>query len=280
VSPAASSLRNLSGARFTLPVSGLTAVLRQPTGMEDLLLLETPDDDAAVLGLAEVLATAEDGGGIDWPQLTPTDLDVFILRFRQAWLGDHIASRLICRGEGCASRIDLSFGIEAYLAFHRPKVPRRRHWLAISTEPPWFRLSAIGDGDHAENTSRFRLPTMVDLMAAKRQRNPQRALAGACLFDAGMSAQVRRRMEAAMTAMAPPLASELQGTCPDCGATITAHFEPRSYCLRELRERARFVHEDIDVLASRYHWPEESILAMPVRRRQSYVEWVLSRMST
>ena len=279
MSPAASSLRGPGGACFALPVSGLTVMLRQSTGTEDLLLLETPDDDAAVLGLAEVLATTEDGGEIDWPQLTPTDLDVFILRLRQARLGDHIASRLACRGEGCASRIDLSFGIEAYLDFHRPKAPRGRHWLAVSTESPWFQLNEMGDGDHAGDTCRFRLPTMTDLMAAKRQRNPRRALASACIPDEGMSTQVRRRMEIAMAAMAPPLASELQGTCPDCGATIAAHFEPRAYCLHELRERARFVYEDVDVLASRYHWREDSILAMPVRRRQSYVEWALSGMS-
>jgi hypothetical protein len=279
VSAHASSLRGSSGARFALPVSGITALLRQPTGMEDLLLLETPDDDAAALALAEVLATTEDGGGIAWQQLTPTDLDVFILRLRQARLGDHIAARLTCRADRCASRIDILFGIEAYLAFHRPKAARGRQWLAVAAEPPWFRLSATVD-DNPEDPCRFRLPTMADLMAAKRQRNPQRALAATCVSDAGMSTQVRRRVEAAMAAMAPPLASELQGACPDCGATVAAHFEPRAYCLRELRERARFIHEDVDVLASRYHWPEESILAMPIRRRQSYVEWALSRMAT
>jgi hypothetical protein len=274
-----SSLRGLGGACIALPVSGITTVLREPTGMEDLLLLETPDDDAAALGLAEVLATTEDGGEIAWQQLTPTDLDVFILRLRQAWLGDHIASRLTCRADGCASRIDMSFGIEAYLAFHHPKAARGRHWLAVAAEPPWFRLSVTVEGN-GEDAFRFRLPTMADLRAAKRQRNPQHALATACLSHAGMSTQVRRRMEAAMAAMAPPLASELQGACPDCDAKVAAHFEPRAYCLRELRERARFIHEDVDVLASRYHWPEESILAMPIRRRQSYVEWALSRMAT
>ena len=80
-----------------------------------------------------------------------------------------------------------------------------------------------------------------------------------------------------MAAMAPPLSSDLRGECPDCGAAITVAFEPRPYCLRELRDRARFVYADVDLLASRYHWAEDSILAMPNRRRQTYVELALER---
>src|SRR5882672_5509203 len=72
------------GPRFTLPVSGLRVALRQPTGMHDLLLLETSDDDTAALALAGDLAATEGGDEIAWPQLTPTDLDTFLLRLRQA----------------------------------------------------------------------------------------------------------------------------------------------------------------------------------------------------
>ena len=79
-----------------------------------------------------------------------------------------------------------------------------------------------------------------------------------------------------MTAMAPPLSSDLEGACPDCGTPITVAFEPRPYCLRELRDRARFLYADVDLLASRYHWAEDSILALPNRRRQAYVELALS----
>lgn len=78
-----------------------------------------------------------------------------------------------------------------------------------------------------------------------------------------------------MAAMAPPLSGEIGGLCPECGTAIAAVFEPRRYCLRELRERARFIYEDVDLLASRHHWAEASILAMPNRRRQTYVELAL-----
>ena len=64
----------------------------------------------------------------------------------------------------------------------------------------------------------------------------------------------------------------MQGQCPHCGAAIMALFQPRQYCLRELRERARFVYDDIDALAERYHWTEPAILRLPAARRSQYVE--------
>jgi len=75
-----------------------------------------------------------------------------------------------------------------------------------------------------------------------------------------------------MALLAPPLAGPIEGRCPDCGAAIAARFEARGYCLRELRDRARFVYDDIDTLAERYHWSEEAILMLPYARRVLYAE--------
>ncbi|HZK82003.1 MAG TPA: hypothetical protein VFC46_13070, partial [Humisphaera sp.] len=76
-----------------------------------------------------------------------------------------------------------------------------------------------------------------------------------------------------MEAMAPSLSHDLQGVCPECGAEVTVYFDARKYCLRELRDRAAFVYQDIDVLARRYHWAESDILAMPRKRRMNYAEF-------
>ena len=75
-----------------------------------------------------------------------------------------------------------------------------------------------------------------------------------------------------MGALAPPLAGPLQGRCPHCETPIAARFEARVYCLQELRDRARFIYDDIDVLAERYHWSERAILTLPHGRRTNYVE--------
>src|SRR5262249_53078506 len=194
---AASPSLGRDATRFTLPVSGLRVVLRQPNGTHDILLLEIADDDAAALALAGDLASAEDGDETVWPQLTPTDLDVFLLRLRQSRVGDRIVSQVKCRAEDCATLVDISFGIEAYLSFHQPKMARGRGWQAVAADVPgWFRLSAPEYGEAGDGT-RFRLPTMADLIAAKRERDPQTALATACLHGVNL-APSRRRIEAAM----------------------------------------------------------------------------------
>ena len=75
-----------------------------------------------------------------------------------------------------------------------------------------------------------------------------------------------------MEAMAPSLSCDLQGLCPECASTVTVQFDARWYCLRELRERAAFIYQDVDILARRYHWSEMEILSMPHVRRAAYAE--------
>ena len=93
-----------------------------------------------------------------------------------------------------------------------------------------------------------------------------------CLRPADVPARLKRRAKATMAAMAPSLCTDLQGECPECRATVTMQFNARWFCLRELRDRAAFIYQDVDLLARRYHWPETEILSMPQVRRAAYVE--------
>ena len=268
-------------ARFVLPVSGLRVALTSPTGEEDLLLSEYGGSDTTLaLSLAQRLARADDDGDAAvpaWSELPAADLDVLLLRLRQALIGDRITGDLYCRDPQCGSRVDISFSIEAYLAHHRPRPvgSGRRGWrvAASAAEPGWFVFTPPGaSADAASSGLRFRLPTVADQIHAVRAPDPEAALIRLCIQPPNAAAPLRRRAETAMEALAPLLSGELQGQCPDCGANVAAHFDPRRYCLRELRESARFVYADIDLLARRYHWDEESILGMPSVRRAVYAE--------
>ena len=268
---AASASPRSIAARFVLPVSGIAIAVRQPTGAEDLLLAESSiDDPALALAIARRLGLCEPS--IDWAELTPADLDVLIARLRQALIGNRIVADVTCEAPECGSRIDLSFELEAYLAHHRPRgAPLRgRGWSVerCAEQPGWFRLLARGSSEAAE----FRLPSAADQLAVFGRADAEDALAERCIRPPGLPGRMRARVEAAMQAMAPPLAGELQGRCPDCGARVSARFEARRYCLQELRDRARFVYDDIDTLAQRYHWSERAILGMPNARRANYAE--------
>jgi hypothetical protein len=265
-------------ARCRLPVCGRVVVLRLPRGAEDLLLLETastPQGDAALaLALPGRLCRAADGEPIDWGGLPAPDLDVLLLRLRQALFGDRVRADVACPTSGCGRRIDIDFSIEDLLAHQAPRAAAGRRGGRSpqpAAEPYWFRLAREkADGEGSEVL--FRLPTAADQLAVADDAAAADALARRCIRPPTLPARLRRRVEAAMEAMAPALSCDLQGLCPDCGKAITVQFDCRWFCLTELRRRAAFVYQDVDVLARRYHWPESEILALPTARRTAYAE--------
>jgi len=213
-------MRAAEATRLSLPVSGRAITVRQPTGMEDILLVETGQSDTALaLRLAERLARAVDGAPLDWETLSVTDLDAFVLGLRQALIGDRIVAEIVCRAEGCGNRIDLSFAISHYLAQYRPlKAPRLRNWsvTAIDDAPGWYRLApGADDGTAGTVAVSFRLPSAVDQIAVEGVADPAGALALRCLRPADVPRAWRRAVEATMEKLAPILSNDLVGTCPE-----------------------------------------------------------------
>jgi hypothetical protein len=268
--------------------------LQQPTGAEDLLLLEaTGDDTELTLALASRLTRFGVGAGLDWSELTVSDLDALVLRLRQAVIGDSVRADVACRAAGCGKRIDVSFGIGPYLAHHEPSKPSPRGtWKVDQAEQPgWFRLtrarrgtSKSGAGIPATRSEvsawstdqpyevLFRLPTGADQLAIAGRLDAAEELGRRCIRPMKIPLRLRRQVEAAMEAMAPSMSGDLRGTCPECGSEVAVYFEARQFCLRELRDRAAFIYQDIDLLARRYRWSETDILAMPHVRRANYAE--------
>jgi hypothetical protein len=66
----------------------------------------------------------------------------------------------------------------------------------------------------------------------------------------------------------------LQGACPDCGRDFEFRFDPREFALRELREQAAFIYEDVHLIAQHYGWSEPEILSLPHNRRVRYAELI------
>jgi hypothetical protein len=256
-------------ARFALPISGVAVALRQPTGTEDVLLAEgRVSDPSLTLALAERLAWTE--ASSDWADFSVTDVDVLIVRLRQAIIGDRVIADVTCNGPSCGQRVDLSFGLGAYLAHHRPNPARARGrgWSAepSNEEPGWYALR-----DDKKGVTRFRLPTLGDQIAVAGLPDSASVLAARCIRSDHLS-QIALRTEAAMRAIAPALSGPIKGRCPDCAAPIDAYFDARRYCLQELSDHARFVYDDIDALAERYHWSERAILRLPNDRRTRYAD--------
>ncbi len=243
-----------------LPVSGLALAVREPTGEDELHVVETALPPLpAVLELARRVAGTVAGSPIDWTSLPATDIDAAALEIRRCWIGDVIRTDARCPDPECRERIDVSFSIGNYLQHHRPRRPRG---LTQGPGEGWFTLAGA--------TVRFRLPTVADLLAAACDDRPAETLSGRCIEAPEISRALARRLDHALSALAPSLDDSLGGRCPACGHEVTMRFDPLAYTLTELRNAFCGIYLETHALASAYGWPEEAILALPRSRRRRY----------
>ena len=192
-----------------LPVSGTALAVREPTGADELFVVETalaPAAGPARAGRAASRSSAT-GGPLDWASLPATDLDAAALVIRRAWIGDTIRTDAACPAPGCGERIDVSFGIGDYLEHHRPRRPRG---VTETADEGWFTLVRA----HV----RFRIPTVADLLAAASGASqPEHVLSGRCVDAPELSRALARRLDHALTALAPSLDDLIGGAVPRAG---------------------------------------------------------------
>jgi hypothetical protein len=134
-------------------------------------------------------------------------------------------------------------------------------------EAGWFRFRGASAAPVL-----FRPPTAADQMDAVGRPDPVRALWQRCVRHDTVNAALRRRIETALATLAPPLSDELEGRCFECGRTVPIFFDVSQFVLTELRDAAGAIYDDVHLLASRYHWLEAAILALPRARRTRYAE--------
>lgn len=246
---------------FRLPVSGLEVTIRQPAGEDDLLLQETRSSTTALaLTLISRLVRPADGSVVKWSELTITDLEALLLLIRSVVVGDLIETDVSCLQPECGARVTVSFRISEYLSYHQSRLPRE----AVPAGEGWFRLR--------EQPVQFRLPAGGDLLAVMGRPRPDRELMRRCMQPETLPAKLRRRAMSAMAVMAPSLSGEVQGRCPECHGRISVYFDVQGCVLRELRDHAGLVYQDIHLLALNYRWSEESILLLPRNRRMLYAD--------
>ncbi|MGO9298588.1 MAG: hypothetical protein ACLP52_32720 [Streptosporangiaceae bacterium] len=243
-----------------LPVSGLALAVREPTGDDELYVVENSLAPVpAVAGLARRVAVTVTGRAVDWDSLPATDLHAAALVIRGCWLGPIIRTDYLCPDPGCRERADVSFSISDYLRHHRP---RRARGVTQAAGPGWFTLAGA--------TVRFRLPTVADLMAAVSGEHAADELSSRCVDAPELPAALARRLDRALSALAPSLDDLLGGSCPACGTDVTLRFDPLPYTLAELRNAFSGIYLETHALAAAYGWPEEAILALPRERRRRY----------
>ena len=188
--------------------------VREPTGLDELLLLETRLPPAgAMVALCDRVATAN-GRALDWQQVAATQLGAVALAVRRAWIGDRILSEGRCPDRECGERVDVSFSGLTYLGHHQPGRPRN----ARAGDDGWFQLASA--------PVRFRIPSVADLLAAEASGEPAATLAARCLEPTQLPARTARAVDRALATLAPSLEGLIGGQCPACGADVAMRFDP------------------------------------------------------
>jgi hypothetical protein len=174
------------------------------------------------------------------------------------------------RAHECEELMELEFSIASLLQEARPSTARGVE--AESDRPGWFHLSTTGEPE-----IRFRLPLVEDQMAVAGRPQAERLLARRCIDAVKLNARTIARVERAMEAMAPAVSRSLSGSCPKCGQPVEVPLHVPQLVVDELRVFSAGVHEEVDVIASAYHWQESAILALPQQRRRAYAEAIQQR---
>jgi hypothetical protein len=262
-----------------LPVSGLKLRFRSTDGNDDMAILEAAgtavERALAILPrLAEVVVQSDGSQPATnpefWAALTVTDFETALLGLRRFLFGDAVACVFRDNSHACGERMELQFSISAFLEDARPAPGLSLE--RTEEEPGWFRLTGTAD-----DTIRFRLPSVEDQLAVLGEPQAESLLARRCIDSKRLSARTIARVEHAMDSIAPPVSRPLAGTCPGCSEPVTVSLHVTRLVMDELQSAAAGAHEQIDAIAAAYHWAEADILAMPQRRRRAYTEMIQQR---
>ena len=249
-----------------LPASGMPVRLRDPTGEDELVVLQSDGPPAfTMLELASRLGRGLTGESIDWLGLPAVDLDAAALLIRGSWLGDTIRTESLCTAEGCGALIDVAFNVPDYIEHHRPTHARGIRELEFG----WLSLDGLEE--------RFRIPTVSDLcdvLASERATMVER-----CVQPPNPSTAATRKVDRVLEALAPRLDDRLTGSCPQCSRTVELYFDPISYVLEELRFACTGLYSQVHELARAYHWSERAILGLDRQRRSTYVAMVRGELA-
>ncbi|OUL98523.1 hypothetical protein [Variovorax sp. JS1663] len=186
--------------------------------------------------------------------------DAWLLTLRETLFGSDVACVLPC--PACGEHIELTFGVGDIRAGHA------EHGQICE-------VSAAG------STGRFRLPTSADLLAVEHESDAQAAerLLLTRLWDGpGPMPPTQLPCELADAAAAAMSEADRQADvllelcCPACNRRNQAPFDIAGYLWRELDRWALDLLQCVHVLASRYGWSEDCILAMSPARRGAYLD--------
>lgn len=255
--------------------------LRPPVGEDELALGEAGDWLLPVQWITELLARCVVSIGTTPADretvrsMTIGDREALLLIARRLTFGDSIPCALYCPDSACGQRLDLELRVSELLV---PPYSDHRHWNEVILDGAAGRTYRV----------RFRLPTGADQEMAVRaaERGIDHAaelLIRACIDEISTDSAGRlspsdwpgavlEQVPALMADLDPQAELTLNMTCPACDNGFSALFDAGGFMRHELRSRTEKLYREVHLLATRYHWEEQTIMQMASKRRHIYLD--------
>jgi len=122
--------------------------------------------------------------------------------------------------------------------------------------------------------SGFRLPTGRDQrewlrQAAEHENIPMDHMMSSLRTSEDVAVQ---DIEGLLNQADPLVRGAVTAICPDCGHSTEAEVDLAGKALARLEAEQNLLLESVHLLASRYHWSEAEIFALPAWRRERYLD--------
>jgi hypothetical protein len=204
-------------------------------------------------------------------QLTVADRIFLLMKLREEAVGEHVRLEVSCPSEDCRKIIDCSFSLNQM-------VPEQ-----LMNPSLVYEHTLVNSSSGIPQTVRFRLPTGQDQeKVVYSGKDARKELLSLCIQGesltaiqtesiANMKPEALNEIEDAIEKVDPFGAPEIDCVCPECGIDFSLLFHPASFFLREICNASRGIFNDVHTLAFHYHWSEQEILNMSVRRRRIYL---------
>jgi hypothetical protein len=179
--------------------------------------------------------------------------------------GDGLAVRLRCPAGGCGQSIEVELSIADLIAAQR--AAEQEPMVTLSIEETRLTLRRPTGADQWEWAARSypdQATAVRDVVRALIEPSLDRlpaALPSAWLNQVGDS----------LGAIDPLVGFAIDVACPVCGSVARHELDLEALALARLRRRRDQLLLEVHLLASRYHWPEREILALPTSRRTAYL---------
>lgn len=235
-----------------LPHSGLTLQFRKLDGHAEAILAELLPDRPMAAGITalRLLAVDADEAPLAAEKLSLTDYECALAGLRLSETGDTISSAPEC--SQCHERMELSFSLGELLDDVQ-------------------QAAALESSAALPGTGVAGLPSTGEAARCEGEHDaPARMLDS--WIPASLTAQQRRKADAALERALPLLSRLIEAPCAGCGAPIVAQFHLPGFVVTELIWRTRSVFLDVHLLARGYGWNEREILDLPRSRRRRYAD--------